>query len=96
MKKLFFLLLVLTACSQSKDPDWKLVWSDEFNNPGLPDSENWGNGVGFIRNHELQYYTERRMENSVIHEGNLLLIAIKEPYDLSRLHISKPYNKRET
>ena len=81
MKKLLFLLLVLTACSQGKDPVWKLVWSDEFNNPGLPDPENWGNEVGFIRNHELQYYTKRRIENSVIHEGNLLLIGIKEPYD---------------
>jgi len=81
MKKLLFLLLALTACSQSKDPVWKLVWSDEFNNAGLPDSEYWGNEVGFIRNHELQYYTERRIDNSVIHEGNLLLIGRKEPYD---------------
>jgi len=81
MKKLFFLLLVMTACSQTKTPDWKLAWSDEFNNPGLPDSANWTNEVGFIRNHELQYYTPRRIENSVIYDGNLLIIGRKEPYD---------------
>jgi beta-glucanase (GH16 family) len=81
MKNLLLLLLVLTACSQSKNPDWKMVWSDEFNNPGLPDSTNWGNEVGFIRNHELQYYTSRRIDNSIIHDGNLLIIGKKEPYD---------------
>jgi beta-glucanase (GH16 family) len=81
MKKLLFLLLVLTSCSQSKNPDWKLVWSDEFSDSGLPDTINWGNEVGFIRNHELQYYTSRRIENSVVHDGNLMLIGRKEPYD---------------
>lgn len=81
MKKLLFLLVMLTACSQSKEPDWKLVWSDEFNYSGLPDKENWVNEVGFIRNHELQYYTSQRIENSVVHGGNLLIIGRKEPLD---------------
>jgi beta-glucanase (GH16 family) len=81
MKKLLFLLFLLTACSQSKEPAWKLVWSDEFNNSGLPDTANWGNEVGFLRNHELQYYTPRRMENSIINGDNLLIIGRKEPYD---------------
>ena len=81
MKKLVFLLLVLNGCSQSKVPDWKLAWSDEFNRSGLPDSSNWGNEVGFIRNNELQYYTARRIENSVAENGNLLIIGRKEPFD---------------
>lgn len=81
MKKLLFLLLLLPACNQSKEPSWTLVWSDEFNYSGLPDTANWGNEVGFIRNHELQYYTKRRIENSVVQNGNLLIIGRKEPYD---------------
>lgn len=81
MKNLLFLLLILTACSQNKEQPWKLVWSDEFEYSGLPDTLKWGNEVGFIRNHELQYYTPRRIENSVVDNGNLLLIGRKEVYD---------------
>jgi beta-glucanase (GH16 family) len=81
MKNFLFLLLVLTACSQGKQPGWKLVWSDEFNYSGLPDSLNWGNEVGFIRNHELQYYTLRRPENTIVTGGNLLIIGRKENFD---------------
>ncbi|MDP4224151.1 MAG: glycoside hydrolase family 16 protein [Bacteroidota bacterium] len=81
MKRFIILLLVLTACSQGKQPAWKLVWSDEFNYSGLPDSLNWGNEVGFVRNNELQYYTMRRPENSVVVNGNLLIISRKEPFD---------------
>lgn len=73
--------MVLTACSQNKEPDWKLVWSDEFNYTGLPDTSSWGNEVGFIRNNELQYYTQHRIENSSVQEGNLLIIGRKELYD---------------
>lgn len=80
MKKLLFLLLILTACSSERN-DWKLVWSDEFDTPGLPDQKNWGNEVGMIRNHELQYYTERRIENSVVGNGQLMLIGRKEQFD---------------
>jgi beta-glucanase (GH16 family) len=81
MKKLLFLFLLLIGCSQNKEPDWKLVWSDEFNNSGLPDTLNWGNEVGFIRNNELQYYTPRRIENSIVNDENLLIIGRKEQYD---------------
>lgn len=74
------MLLVFSACANEKSQDWKLVWSDEFDNPGLPDAANWGNEVGFIRNNELQYYTDRRIENSVVADGKLLLIGRKEPW----------------
>jgi beta-glucanase (GH16 family) len=81
MKKLIFLLLLLIGCNQNKEPGWKLVWSDEFNYSGLPDTSNWGNEVGSNRNNEPQYYTPRRIENSVISDGNLLIIGKKEQYD---------------
>ncbi len=72
-----FLSLSLIVNSQS----WKLVWSDEFDKNGLPDETKWGNEVGFIRNNELQYYTKRRIENSVVDNGNLLIIGRKESFD---------------
>lgn len=60
--------------------DYRLVWSDEFSYQGLPDTNKWGNEVGFIRNRELQYYTRQRIENSVVKNGNLLIIGRKEKY----------------
>lgn len=79
---IIILVLSLISCSAQKDqPDWKLVFSDEFNYSGLPDASKWGNEVGFIRNNELQYYTPRRIENSVVNDGNLLIIGRKESYE---------------
>lgn len=84
MKKIILLLLVVSSCSRVTEPGWKMVWSDEFNYTGLPDTTKWVNEVGFIRNRELQYYTERRIENSVVAGGNLLLIGRQEEYDTAR------------
>ncbi|GAB3701636.1 hypothetical protein GCM10027592_30030 [Spirosoma flavus] len=63
--------------------DRKLVWSDEFDKPGLPDSTKWdyevgGNGWG---NNELQYYTRRRSENARVENGKLIIEARKETYE---------------
>jgi len=35
---------------------YKLVWSDEFNVDGKPDSNSWRYEHGFVRNNELQWY----------------------------------------
>lgn len=65
---------------------WKLIWSDEFNYNGLPDSTKWnyetgGHGWG---NNEKQYYLEKSLENSVVKNGILKIIAQKKEYkDLS-------------
>jgi len=75
------ILLLLSGCGSEKEADWKLVWSDEFDYSGLPDASKWGNEVGFIRNNELQYYTARRIENSIVDNGNLLIIGRKEPFE---------------
>jgi beta-glucanase (GH16 family) len=60
--------------------DWKLVWSDEFDKPGLPDAAKWNYEVGFIRNNEAQYYTRARSENARVENGMLIIEARKEPF----------------
>lgn len=59
---------------------WKLIWRDEFNYKGLPDSTKWnyavgGNGWG---NNEKQYYTERDTSNAIVANGILTIIAKKQ------------------
>lgn len=80
MNRFCLILLLLLGFTQLRAQKWNLIWSDEFNYSGLPDTTKWGNEVGFIRNHELQYYTKHRPENSVVKNGNLLIIGKKESY----------------
>ena len=60
------------------------MWSDEIEQEGLPDSAKWlydteGNEAGW-GNNEAQIYTKNRLENSVISDGVLKIIARKEDY----------------
>ena len=60
----------------------KVIWSDEFNVDGAPDSSKWGYNTGTGNgwgNNELQYYTNRS-ENVKIEGGVLKITAIKENY----------------
>ena len=58
---------------------YELVWSDEFNNSGKPDARKWGFETGYLRNHESQYYTDRK-ENVRVEKGNLVIEARKEKF----------------
>ena len=58
----------------------KLVWQDEFDNPGLPDPAKWKYDTGFIANHEIQYYTLRRKENAQILNGFLEIVARNDSF----------------
>ena len=55
--------------------DWKLVWSDEFDEPGLPDPANGTTRTGLLRNNERQYYTRARKENARVENGMLVIEA---------------------
>jgi len=57
---------------------WQLVWSDEFNQPGLPDPAKWDYEYGFIRNNESQFYTRARKENARVENGVLVIEGRKE------------------
>lgn len=61
--------------------EMELVWSDEFDLDGSPDSEKWGydTGDGGWGNQEKQYYTNRS-DNVKIEDGLLKIIAKKENY----------------
>ncbi|MEO7310963.1 MAG: family 16 glycosylhydrolase [Chitinophagaceae bacterium] len=58
-----------------------LVWSEEFDTPGLPSTSKWGYdlGAGGWGNNELEYYTNRQ-ENAIVSGGTLKINAIKENY----------------
>lgn len=53
----------------------RLVFSDEFNGTGLPDSDKWGYEEGYVRNGELQYYTVARQENCYLQDGHLHIVC---------------------
>jgi beta-glucanase (GH16 family) len=81
--------VILTQKTSGKE--WKLVWSDEFNGTGLPDSSKWTYDLGNWGwgNNELEYYTANRLENARQEDGNLIIEARKDdgiyPWSSARL-----------
>jgi beta-glucanase (GH16 family) len=88
MKYNWTLLLViagLLACSRRQvsllpvsataPEGYKLVWQDEFNQNGKPDSAFWSFEYGFKRNQELQWY---QPENANIRDGVLEIEGKRE------------------
>ncbi len=73
-------LLAAASLAPGPSQDWKLVWSDEFDAPGLPDPARWDYEEGLVRNRELQYYTRARKENARVENGTLVIEARKEDY----------------
>lgn len=62
--------------------DWQLVWSDEFDYEGLPDSKRWtydtrGNSYGW-GNNEKQWYNVANLRNTEVSNGTLKIVAHKE------------------
>lgn len=61
----------------------RLVWSEEFDVDGSPNSGKWGydigTGSGGWGNNELQYYTNRT-DNAVVLNGKLIITAKKEAF----------------
>lgn len=81
--KIIFFLSALLVLNMASAQQRTLVWSDEFNYSGLPDSTKWSYDTGNsgFGNNELQYYTERRKENARVEGGNLVIEARKEKYE---------------
>jgi len=60
--------------------NYQLVWSEEFNYTGLPDTSYWNYEQGMVRNNEFQYYTVARPENVNVANGLLTITARRENY----------------
>jgi beta-glucanase (GH16 family) len=81
IKFLGILFLILSSVDSrilSRTPSHKgyiLIWSDEFNKEGIPDSSNWSYEQGFVRNEELQWY---QPENARCENGLLVIEAKRE------------------
>jgi beta-glucanase (GH16 family) len=62
--------------------EMNLVWADEFNVNGMVNPDNWSYEAGFVRNQEIQYYTENRPENCRVEGGELIITGRREsaPY----------------
>jgi len=87
------ILLLISACDSRKvnkfiqnkeKEEYHLVWSDEFDYTGLPDSTKWtydteGNADGW-GNREAQYYTKAKKENGWVENGVLTITALKEQF----------------
>jgi beta-glucanase (GH16 family) len=77
----FPLLLLIVGLALPLQPaEWRLVWSDEFDKPGLPDPSKWTYEEGFVRNNELQFYTRGRRENARVENGMLIIETRKESW----------------
>lgn len=63
-----------------EEHNWELVWSDEFDYTGLPNSAKWGYdlGGGGWGNNELQYYTMADTDNANVDGEKLTITAKKE------------------
>lgn len=89
MKKSLLVLSLLFAAAQSlsageyNSPEqWRLVWSDEFDKAGIPDTTVWSYEEGFVRNHEDQWYTSG---NAYCKDG-CLVIEARTADELNPMH----------
>lgn len=74
-KKTFLLIwLAWCLCPVSFAQEWKLVWSDEFNQDGRLDAAGWNYENGFARNEEAQWY---QADNARCKNGCLVIEARK-------------------
>lgn len=71
-KVALFVLLFFAWSPFLAAQEWTLVWNDEFNGDGRPDSAVWNYEQGFVRNHEAQWY---QAENAFQQDGLLIIEA---------------------
>ena len=76
MKKVqLFLASLPLALSVACGTTNELVFEDDFEGTGLPDSLRWNYEEGYVRNGELQYYTVARPENCYRQDGYLHIVV---------------------
>jgi len=85
LRNLYLIVFLCLSISYLSAQKYELVWADEFNYTGFPDSTKWvydteGNADGW-GNKESQHYTVARKENAFVTDGKLKITAIKEQYE---------------
>ncbi len=73
-------VLLFSGLTPRKSTGRTLVWSEEFNYTGTPDSTKWNFEEGPKRGIQKQYYTKNRLENASVENGILTITARKEEY----------------
>jgi beta-glucanase (GH16 family) len=82
IKQLFFLIAIASVGCKPAEKELKLVWADEFNTEGKPDTLKWTYNLGVGNpngwgNNELQCYTNNE-KNARIEDGKLVIEAHKD------------------
>lgn len=90
MKSFWCLITIACLTATGWGDEWKLVWSEEFDRGGLPDTTKWVYEEGFIRGREEQYYTSGRSENARVEDGFLIIEARKENIPNARYRPDAP------
>ncbi len=93
--KIFQLLVLLTVAVSCTSKDETLIWSDEFNDTGLPDSTYWLYDIGATGygNNEMQNYTDN-LANCRQENGSLIIEAHKngDEWTSARLKSKNKFN----
>ena len=91
MNRIVLILIIMgLQVTMASAQQWKLVWSDEFDNGSVPDPAKWSYEEGFVRNKEVQYYTVNRPENARIENGMLVIEGRHEPGYLPKAPATRP------
>jgi beta-glucanase (GH16 family) len=74
------LILLFSGNLKSFSQCYELVWSDEFNYTGFPDSKIWNMEVGNNggANNEKEWYTQNDSDNCYVDSGRMFIRALKE------------------
>lgn len=87
---LLFIATCLIACTNkiiTPTDKWTLIWADEFDQDGLPNTDNWNYDIGDAcelpagcgwGNNELQFYTKAEKKNARVENGHLIIEAHQE------------------
>jgi beta-glucanase (GH16 family) len=77
--------------------NWQLIWSDEFDNEGLPDPRKWDYEISGPLQTEafelFQQYTASRLENARCENGLLVIEARKELFENSSYTSASLFSK---
>ena len=69
-------IIILSATIKVTEQSSNIIWEDDFNSATLDDKK-WGYEYGYVRNRELQRYTDSA-QNIYLKDGYLVIKAIKD------------------